>query len=95
MAKVTEVIIRRGYRDDNIIRAVVSATLDDMYVIHGIKILNENDSYYIAMPSIMLKEGRYKDIFHPLTTKARHILQKEVLELYFSQREKHGRGSVE
>lgn len=90
MAKVTEVVIRRGYREDNIVRAVVSATLDGMYVIHGIKILNNNEGYYIAMPTVMLREGQYKDIFHPVTAQARQTLQREVLELFFCQQDKAG-----
>lgn len=88
MAKVTDVRIRKGYEEDSKVRAVVSATLDDAYVIHGIKVLKSDEGYFIAMPSKKLKEGDYKDIFHPISTEARQTLQKEVLELFEIELEK-------
>lgn len=88
MAKVTDVRIRKGYEDVSKIKAVVSATLDDAYVIHGIKVLRSEEGYFIAMPSKKLKEGEYKDIFHPINSEAREILQKEVLALFDRELEK-------
>jgi len=82
MAKVTDVRIRKSYEEENKIQAIVSATLDDAYVVHGIKVIKSDDGYFIAMPSKKLKEGDYKDIFHPISTESRQILQKEILELF-------------
>lgn len=86
MAKVTDVRIRKGYEEgDQKIRAVVSVTLDDMYVIHGIKILKGETGYFIGMPSKKVKEGEFKDIFHPVNSEARQILQDEILEIYLRE----------
>ncbi len=82
MAKITDVRIRKTYEEDNKIQAIVSATLDDAYVVHGIKVLKNEEGYFIAMPSKKLKEGDFKDIFHPISTESRQILQKEILELF-------------
>ena len=88
MAKVTDLRIRKGYEEDSKVKAVVSATLDDSYVVHGIKILKSEEGYFIAMPSKKLKEGEYKDIFHPINSEARQILQSEILELFAKEQEK-------
>ncbi|MDD2371809.1 MAG: SpoVG family protein [Firmicutes bacterium] len=82
MAKVTDVRIRKSYEEDSKVKAIVSVTLDDAYVVHGLKVLKSDDGFYIAMPSKKLKEGDYKDIFHPISTESRQTLQKEVLELF-------------
>ncbi len=82
MAKVTDVRIRKSYDEESKVKAIVSATLDDAYVVHGIKVLKSDEGYYIAMPSKKLKEGDFKDIFHPISTESRQTLQKEILELF-------------
>ncbi|MCI0502270.1 MAG: SpoVG family protein [Fusobacteria bacterium] len=94
MAKVTDVRIRKGYEEDSKVKAVVSATLDDAYVIHGIKILKSEEGYYIAMPSKKLKEGEFKDIFHPINSEARQILQREILELFDKELEKSEKSEI-
>ena len=81
MAKVTDVRIRRTY-DEGKVKAIISVTLDDAYVIHGIKILENENGYFIAMPSKKLKEGEFKDVFHPINSEARKLLQDEIISLY-------------
>ena len=63
-------------------KAILSATLDDAYVIHGIKILENENGYFIAMPSKKLKEGEFKDVFHPINSEARQLLQDEIIGFY-------------
>lgn len=101
MAKVTDVRIRRTY-DEGKVKAIISATLDDAYVIHGIKILENENGYFIAMPSKKLKEGEFKDVFHPINSEARQLLQDEIIGFYnnYSEDEDldsefHSGGSVE
>ena len=89
MAKVTDIRIRKGYDGESKVKAVISATLDDAYVVHGIKILKGEEGYFIAMPSKKLKEGEYKDIFHPISSEARRILQEEILELFTPELERY------
>lgn len=88
MAKVTDLRIRKDYEEDSKIKAVVSATLDDAYVIHGIKILRSDEGYFIAMPSKKLREGEYKDIFHPINSESRKVLQQEILDLFETEQKK-------
>lgn len=82
MAKVTDVRIRKGYEEDSKVKAIVSVTLDNAYVIHGIKVIDGVEGYFVAMPAKKLREGEYKDIFHPVSQEARQTLQREILGLY-------------
>ncbi len=82
MARVTDVRIRREYGPESKLKAVLSATLDDAFVVHGIKVLQGDEGEYIAMPAKKLGEGLFKDIFHPISTEARDTFQEQVLNLY-------------
>lgn len=85
MAQVTDVRIRKRYEEGKV-KAIVSATLDDAFVVHGIKILEGESGYFVAMPSKKLKEGDFKDVFHPINQEAREAFQSEVIEKYESQK---------
>ena len=82
MARVTDVRIRREYGPESKLKAVLSATLDDAFVVHGIKVLQGDEGEYIAMPAKKLGEGLFKDIFHPISIEARDTFQEQVLNLY-------------
>ena len=94
MARVTDVRIRKQY-DDGKVKAIVSATLDDAFVVHGIKILEGDSGYFVAMPSKKLKEGDFKDVFHPIHQEARERFQSEIIERYKSQADRFETGSSE
>lgn len=81
MAKVTEVRVRKQYEEGKI-KAIVSVTLDDQFVVHGIKIIENDEDVFVAMPSKKLKDGNFKDVFHPISISARENFQEEVLALY-------------
>ena len=82
MARVTDVRIRREYGPESKLKAVLSATLDNAFVVHGIKVLQGEEGEYIAMPAKKLGEGVFKDVFHPISNEARDSFQKQVLSLY-------------
>ena len=82
MARVTDVRIRREYGPESKLKAVLSATLDDAFVVQGIKVLQGDEGEFIAMPAKKLGEGLFKDIFHPISTEARDTFQEQVLNLY-------------
>ncbi len=63
-------------------RAIVSVTLDNMFVVHDMKIIEGSAGLFIAMPSRKTPSGEYKDIAHPLNSEARDLLQKKVLDAY-------------
>ncbi len=65
-------------------RAIVSVTFDDSFVVHDIKIIEGQNGLFIAMPSRKVSEGDYRDIAHPINSETRNELQ----DIIFSEYEK-------
>ena len=63
-------------------KAVVSMTLDNEFVVHDIKVIDSDKGLFIAMPSRKTGEGEYRDIAHPINSETRDMIQKIILEHY-------------
>ena len=63
-------------------KAVVSITINDEFVVHDIKIIEGDKGMFIAMPSRRSADGEFRDIAHPINTATRDHLQAVVLEAY-------------
>lgn len=83
---VTDVRVRK-IKNDGKMKAVVSVTLDDMFVIHDIKIIEGLSGLFVAMPSRKVGESDYRDIAHPINSDARSILQNVIFDAYEKQKE--------
>jgi stage V sporulation protein G len=81
MAEITDVRIYRVEGTGNL-RAYAAVTLDDAYVIHGLRVLEGEAGLWVGMPASKNKRGEFKDIFHPITREARDILVKGVIGKY-------------
>lgn len=79
--QITDIKVRK-ITSEGKMKAVVSVTLDNMLVIHDIKIIEGVEKMFIAMPSRKNAEGEYKDIVHPITSQLRDTLQSAILEKY-------------
>lgn len=79
--QVTDVRVRKIARDSKM-KAVVSITLDDEFVVHDIKIIEGEKGLFIAMPSKKASDGEYRDIAHPINSQTREAIQKVILESY-------------
>lgn len=79
--QVTDVRVRKIAKDGRM-KAVVSITLDDEFVVHDIKVIEGDKGLFIAMPSKRTADGEYKDIAHPINSSARDAIQKVILESY-------------
>ena len=80
--KIDDIRIREVRNTDGKLKAVVSITIDDCFVVHDIKIFEREDGYVIAMPSRKTTDGKYKDIAHPLNSETRGLLQSLILAQY-------------
>ena len=78
---VTEVIIRK-LSSLGKMRAVVSVTFNDEFVVHDIKIIEGEKGLFIAMPSRKIANGEFKDIAHPIKKETRDQIQHTILERY-------------
>ena len=80
--KIDDIRIREVRNTDGKLKAVVSITIDDCFVVHDIKIFERDDGYAIAMPSRKTTDGKYKDIAHPINSETRELLQSVILTRY-------------
>lgn len=79
--RITDVRVRKVAKDGKM-KAVVSITLDDEFVVHDIKVIEGEKGLFIAMPSRRAADGEYRDIAHPINSDTRERIQKLILEAY-------------
>ena len=79
--QITDVRIRRVEKEGKM-KAVVSITIDEEFVVHDIKIIEGEKGLFIAMPSRKAADGEYRDIAHPINSGTRERIQKLFLEKY-------------
>lgn len=63
-------------------KAVVSITIDDEFVVHDIKVIEGEKGLFIAMPSRKATDGEYRDIAHPINSSTRETIQNIILNKY-------------
>ena len=79
--EITDIRIRR-LEGSNKMKAIVSITIDDEFVLHDIKVVDGEKGLFIAMPSKKTADGEYRDIAHPINSDTRERIQKLILEKY-------------
>ena len=79
--QITDVRIRKVAKDGKM-KAVVSVTFDNEFVVHDIKVIEGEKGLFIAMPSRKALDGEFRDIAHPINSETREKIQKCVLEKY-------------
>ena len=79
--EITDVRVRRVAKDGKM-KAVVSITIDNEFVIHDIKVIEGEKGLFIAMPSRKSLDGEYRDIAHPINSDTRKRIQDLILEKY-------------
>ena len=75
--QITDVRIRKVAKEGKM-KAIVSITIDDEFVIHDIKVIEGEKGCFIAMPSKKSTDGEYRDIAHPINSSTRENIQKIV-----------------
>ena len=79
--QVTELRIRK-VEDEGKLRAYVTVTFDNCFVVHNVKIIEGQSGLFIAMPSRKTANGEYKDVAHPISPEFRAELQNKILDEY-------------
>ncbi len=79
--RITDVRVRKVAKEGKM-KAVVSITLDDEFVVHDIKVIEGEKGLFIAMPSRKASDGEYRDIAHPINSATRDRIQTVILEEY-------------
>lgn len=81
--QITDVRVRKVAKEGKM-KAVVSITLDNEFVVHDIKVIEGEKGLFIAMPSRKAGDGEYRDIAHPINSETREKIQRIILERYES-----------
>ena len=79
--QITDIRVRKLTKEGKM-KAVVSVTFDDVFVVHDIKVIDGDKGLIIAMPSRRAGDGEYRDIAHPINSDMRDRLQSEILAKY-------------
>ncbi|MBR3171833.1 MAG: septation regulator SpoVG [Lachnospiraceae bacterium] len=78
---ITDVRVRKVAKEGKM-KAVVSITIDDEFVVHDIKVIEGEKGLFIAMPSRKATDGEYRDIAHPINSTTRTEIQNIILTKY-------------
>ena len=89
--EVTDVRVRKVDKEGKM-KAIVSITFDEEFVIHDIKVIEGEKGLFIAMPSRKTTDGEYRDIAPPIRSTTRELLQQTILEKYQEDAEEEGEG---
>jgi len=84
--KITDVKIRKIFSEGPML-AIASLTLDDVFVVHDVKVIFANDRHFIVMPSRKNADGTYRDIAHPITASFRAEVEEAVLRAFEEAKE--------
>lgn len=68
--------------DEDKLRAYVTITFDNCFVIRDLKVIKGTTGYFVSMPSKKRKDGTYKDIAHPINSETRRMLEERVIQEY-------------
>ena len=76
--QITDVRVRKVAKEGKL-KAVVSITMDEEFVVHDIKVI---EGVFIAMPSKKTADGEYRDVAHPINSGTRERIQSIILRKY-------------
>ena len=79
--QITDIRIRK-INSEGRMKAVVSVTFDDSFVVHDIKVIEGQEKLFIAMPSRKTPDGEFKDIAHPINSDMRDTLEGAIIREY-------------
>ena len=79
--EITNVKIRK-INSTGKMKAVASVTFDDAFVVHDIKVIENEDKVFVAMPNQRMKDGTFKDVAHPINFEFRQYIEAKVIEAY-------------
>ena len=79
--KITDVRVRR-ISEEGKMKAIISVTFNEQFVVHDIKIIEGQNGLFIAMPSRKMGDGEFRDIAHPINSETREKLQEAIFAEY-------------
>ena len=78
--EITEV--RITLKNEEKLKAFVSITFDQAFVVRGLKVINGSQGYFVSMPSRKRKDGTFQDLAHPINNELRKKIEDKVLDAF-------------
>ena len=85
--EITEIKVK-PVSDAGKMKALVSATFNDAFVVHDIKVIEGADKLFVAMPSRKTADNKFRDVAHPITSELRSYMGRMILDEYYKAIEK-------
>jgi stage V sporulation protein G len=79
--EITDIRVRKVEAEGKL-KAYVTVTFDDSFVVHNVKVIEGDNGVFIAMPSRKTRKGEFKDVAHPINTEFRNKMQTQILDSY-------------
>jgi len=80
--EITDCRVRPCSKEDEKLKAFATITFNNCFVVTDLKVIQGNKGLFVAMPSRRRKDGKFRDIAHPLNRETRAMIEKRVLDLY-------------
>ncbi len=84
--EITSVKVKIIERENSRMRGVAVAVLDDCFVVRDLRIIEGEDGMFIAMPSVKLASGEFRDTCHPINPETRKMFEDAILKEYEAQK---------
>jgi stage V sporulation protein G len=79
--QITDIKIRKFF-DEGPMKAIVSVTFEDCLAVHDIKVIENEDKVFVAMPNRRMKDGTFKDVAHPVNFETRKYIEEIIINAY-------------
>ena len=79
--KITDVRVR-CIEGQNRLKAVASITIEGVFAVHELRIIEGREGLFVAMPSRQVSDGTFKDIAHPINVETRKMIEDAVIAKY-------------
>ena len=80
--KISDIRIKLVNKENSKVKAIASMTIEDCFVVHDIKVLENDKGLFVAMPSKKTPDGGFKDVVHPLNTETREMISSIILAAF-------------
>lgn len=79
--EITSIKIKK-FETESKMKAIASVTFDDCFAVHDIKVIENEDKVFVAMPNRRMKDGSFKDVAHPVNFETRKYIEEIIINAY-------------
>ena len=80
--KISDIRIRLVSKENSKLKAIASFTIEDVFAVHEVRVMEGDNGCYIKMPAKQTPSGEYRDIVHPINTETREQISSAILTAY-------------